>query len=93
MKSDVDKLVENYRSIKGVSKAEAKREVATFISVFKKTLLEEKSVSIPRLMSLRIVHKEARRGINPVTLVPSLFPPTNRVKLSISPKFRELINT
>lgn len=77
----------------GCSKNEANIIIKSLSDIILAALLENKSVSLGMLGVMQLMHKNDKRGINPVTKAPIIIPAHNVVKFKEFAKVRALINS
>lgn len=92
MKSGIKDCIKSYASKTGCSISEADKAMRTAVEVIKDEILNNGGVSFIGNFSIEVVHREARKGINPATGMPHVIPARKTLKLVVGKQLKEELN-
>lgn len=87
---NLNEFVEYYASVNDTSKAEAKRNIITFVDTFKSATLENGGVNLVGFLKSEVVDVPAKKGRNPKTGETIEIAPKKVVKVKVASKFKNL---
>ena len=87
---NLNEFVDYYASVNETSKAEAKRNIITFVDTFKSATLENGGVNLVGFLKSEVVDVPAKKGRNPKTGETIDIPAKKVVKVKIASKFKNL---
>ena len=87
---NLNEFVDYYASVNETSKAEAKRNITTFVETFKSATLENGGVNLVGFMKSEVCDVPAKKGRNPKTGATIDIAPKKVVKIKVSSKFKNL---
>lgn len=87
---NLNEFVDYYASANETSKAEAKRNITTFVDTFKSATLENGGVNLVGFMKSEVCDVPAKTGRNPKTGETIDIPAKKVVKVKIASKFKNL---
>lgn len=87
---NLNEFVDYYASANNTSKAEAKRNIITFVETFKSATLENGGVNINSFLKSEICDVPAKKGRNPKDGSIIDIPAKKVVKIKVSSKFKNL---
>ena len=87
----LNELVDFYSIQNHTSKAEAKRNILTFIETVKMATVEKGGIDINSFIKVEIVEKPERECMNPQTQEKFIKPKTKKVKVTAKPTFANIL--
>ena len=87
----LNELVDYYSTQNRTSKAEAKRNILTFIETIKSATVERGGVDINGFIKVEVVEKPERECMNPQTQEKFIKPKTKKVKVTAKPTFANIL--
>ena len=87
---NLNEFVDYYASVNDTSKAEAKRNITTFVDTFKSATIEKGGVNINSFLKSEICDVPAKKGRNPKTGETIDIAPKKVVKIKVAAKFKNL---
>lgn len=87
---NLNEFVDYYASVNTISKAEAKRNITTFVDTFKSATLEKGGVNLVGFLKAEVVDVPAKKGRNPKTGETIDIAPKKVVKVKVASKFKNL---
>lgn len=87
---NLNEFVEYYASVNETSKAEAKRNITTFVDTYKSCVIENGGINIVGFLKSEVVDVPAKKCKNPKDGTEVSVPPHKIVKIKISKKFKNL---
>ena len=92
MKSGIKDCVKSYANKTGCTLAEADKAMRTAVEVIKDEIVNNGGVSFIGLLSLEVVERKERNGVNPATGQPHTIPACKTVKLTVGKQLKEELN-
>lgn len=87
---NLNEFVDYYASANNTSKAEAKRNIITFVDTYKSATLEKGGVNLVGFLKSEVVDVPAKKGRNPKTGETIDIAPKKVVKVKVASKFKNL---
>lgn len=87
---NLNEFVDYYASANNTSKAEAKRNITTFVETFKSATLENGGINLVGFLKSEVCDVPAKKCKNPKDGTEVSVPPHKIVKIKISKKFKNL---
>ena len=87
---NLNEFVDYYASVNETSKAEAKRNITTFVETFKSATLENGGVNLVGFLKSEVTDVPAKKGRNPKDGSVIDIPAKKVVKVKVASKFKNL---
>lgn len=87
---NLNEFVDYYASANNTSKAEAKRNITTFVDTYKSATLENGGINIVGFLKSEVVDVPAKKGRNPKDGSVIDIPAKKVVKVKVASKFKNL---
>lgn len=87
---NLNEFVEYYASVNNTSKAEAKRNITTFVDTYKSCVIENGGINIVGFLKSEVVDVPAKKGRNPKDGSVIDIPAKKVVKVKVASKFKNL---
>ena len=87
---NLNEFVDYYASANDTSKAEAKRNITTFVDTFKSCVIENGGINIVGFLKSEVVDVPAKKGRNPKDGSVIDIPAKKVVKVKVASKFKNL---
>lgn len=92
MKANVVSLAKRYAKKTGVSQTTAETQVRAMVEVLKDAIVEDGGFAFLGMMSVEVVERKGRNGVNPLNGKPYSSPAHKTLKITTGSKLKDELN-